>query len=104
MGIHLHLLAEGAASNEVTDERRHTRPPVVLGKKGVSAKETAMAGGRRGMYRRNEIMVCSGRYIETVLKIQQRIRETPVRERGTRKKRRANGKILEGRDNQRIRQ
>ena len=45
MGIDLHLLTKGAASNKVTDERRHTRPPVVPGKEGVSTKETTMTGG-----------------------------------------------------------
>ena len=69
MGIHLHLLTEGAASNEATDERRHTRPPVVPGKESVSTKETTMAGGRRGMDRRDEIVARSGRYIKTVFEI-----------------------------------
>ena len=69
MGIHLHLLTEGAASNEATDERRHTWPPVVPGQKGVSAKETAVTGSRRGMDRRDKIMVSSGRYIEVVFKV-----------------------------------
>ena len=47
----------------------NTWPPVVLGKKGVSEKETAVTGGRRGMDRRNKIMTCGGRYIETVFEI-----------------------------------
>ena len=70
MGIHFHLLAEGATSNEATDERRHTRPPVVPGKEGVSAKETTMTGGWGGMYRRDEIVACGDRYIEAIFEIQ----------------------------------
>ena len=70
VGIHLHLLTEGTASNEATDERRHTRPPVVPGKEGVSTKETTMTGGWRGMYRRDEIVACGGRYIKTIFEIQ----------------------------------
>ena len=68
MGIDLHLLTKGAASNEATDERRHTRPPVVPGKEGISTKETTVTGGWRGMYRRDEIVACVGRYIKTILK------------------------------------
>ena len=69
VGIHLHLLTEGAASNEATDERRHTRPPVVPGKEGVSAKETTMTSGWRGMYRRNEIVACGDGYIKAIFEI-----------------------------------
>ena len=70
VGIHLHLLTEGAASNEATDERRHTRPPVVPGKEGVSTKETTVTGGWRGMHRRNEIVARGDRYIKTIFEIQ----------------------------------
>ena len=66
VSIYFHLLAESAASDEATDERRHTRPPVVLGKKGVSAKEAAMTGSRRTMDRRNKSMACSGRYVKAI--------------------------------------
>ena len=30
VGIHLHLLAKGAAGDKVADEGGHTRPPIVL--------------------------------------------------------------------------
>ena len=49
VSIYFHLLAESATSDEATDERRHTRPPVVPGKKGVSANEATMTGGRRSV-------------------------------------------------------
>ena len=54
------------------------------------------------MYRRNKIVTCSGRYIKVVFKVEQRVGEMPVRERGMRKKRRANRKILKSGNDQRV--
>ena len=39
VGINLHLLAEGAARDEMADKGRHTQPPVVVRQQGVGVEE-----------------------------------------------------------------
>ena len=70
MGIDLHLLAEGTASDKATNEGRHTRPPVVPREERVRSKEATVAGSRRGVNRGDKVKASSSRDIKTVFKVE----------------------------------
>ena len=78
VGVDLHFLAEGAASNKLTDERGHPQPPIVARQRRISTKEATVARSQRSMNRRDEVLSHRGGYIETVFKIKLRIIEMPV--------------------------
>ena len=70
MGVNLHLLTEGTASNETVNKGRHTWPPIVMGQQGICAEETAMLRGKGQVDSSDKVMMGSRRYIEVVFKIQ----------------------------------
>ena len=99
MGIDLHLLAEGTASDKLANKRGHTGPPVVPGEEGVCMKEPPMSRGERRMNRRNKIVACVRGNIKTIFKIKSRTREMPVSQQRARKQRGTVRKIFKSRNN-----
>ena len=100
VGVHLHLLTEGATSNKVTNEGGHTWPPVVVNEERVSMKESPVSRGKRRMNSRDEIIASIGRNIKMVFKIEDRTGETPIGQRGARKQRGTIREIFKSRNNQ----
>ena len=78
VGVNLHLLTKSAARNKLADKRGHTWPPIVMAQQGVSAKESSMAQGERGMDQGDKIMMSIRGNVKVVFKIKMRIRKMPI--------------------------